>query len=47
MLCAMANKIYIYVLRIDYTPKTDFYESLTTDYLDRNHELNNHLLVTF
>ena len=29
--CAMANKIYTYVLRIDYTPNMDFYESLTTD----------------
>ena len=30
-----------------FTPKTAFYKALTTDYLDINRKLNNHLLVTF
>ena len=30
-----------------FTPKTALYKALTTDYLDINRELNNHLLVTF
>ena len=30
-----------------FTPKMAFYKALTTDYLDINHDLNDHWLVTF
>ena len=41
------QKIHTCIENKYFTPKTAFYKALATDSLDKNRELNNHLLVTF